>query len=112
MLIGKTQAPAIQKQKIEFMFHCLKARILRFVVQIFDECFTESSSIEKVGFKADWMQAIQGINYFRKQIIKNDQKVDIKQLNSILTDVNRAFILFCCSMVNLSIYRQVSTPGL
>ena len=53
-----------------------------------------------------WFDIVRNTLYFKKQF---DQRQDPLQLNSIIIDVNRAFILYACSMVNKCITQLPST---
>lgn len=54
----------------------------------------------------NWFDAVKAINYFNTKLIDPNQKYDYKRMNSMMVDINRAFVLFCCSMVNMSLQKH------
>lgn len=78
--------------------------MLRFVSQCFEACSTEFSKPDPS--YQTWFEAIKAIHVFRKKLIDPNIKVDFKALYTIIVDINRAFVLYCCSMVNMSLQKH------
>lgn len=55
---------------------------------------------------------MKAINYFKTKLIDSNQKVDYKTMNSNLNDINRVFVLFCCSMVNMNLQKYTKLQNL
>ena len=54
-----------------------------------------------------WMDSIRAIRYFKSKLI--DKINDPRSINSNIVDVNRAFIIYCCSMANYHLSRGQQT---
>ena len=49
-----------------------------------------------------WLQAMSAIKYYKKRFFED--KFDVQFSNMIL-DINRAFVLYCCTFVNYFIMK-------
>ena len=58
-----------------------------------------------------WLQAMKGILYYKKQFVQT-QKTAHSDIDMIMVDANRAFVLYCCTMVNKHLAKNEADKAL
>ena len=69
---------------ISYQIYAFKAYILKYVLNNLSEY--------------NWKNAVQAVRFYKKQFMGDKNQVE--KITQHIKDVNRTFLLYCCSMVN------------
>jgi hypothetical protein len=86
----------LQELGYQYKVYCAKALIMRFIL----------ANLSEKG----WFQAINAIKYYKKRFA--EEKTDLTNINTMIMDINRAFILYCLSNVNYFIMKGIEDRAL
>lgn len=105
LVIDPQRYQEIVKLNFDFKMHSSKALFLKFAVECFDLCRADMGAVEPHHSQM-WFAAVKAVHFFQTHLVDPKVKVDFRMLKSMITDINRAFLLYCCSMVNHCLQRH------
>eukprot|EP00347_Sterkiella_histriomuscorum_P016450 403353129 len=79
----------------QFLLYQSKATILRYVLKNLSD--------------KGWLQAVKAMRFYKKSFIDGQPATSAKDddgISNIMIDVNRTFVLHCCTMINFNITKQ------
>ena len=93
--LTQAQKDALHQHHIGFKALQIKALLIIEVLGLFSKCHESQASLSLA--TVPWFDIVRVTQYYKKQLMN---RLDNLQMNSIIIDVNRAFILYACSRVN------------
>lgn len=93
--LSQQQKEALKEYHIGFKALQIKALLILEVLDLFSKCNESQAALSLPS--VPWFDIVRVTLYYKKQLMN---RPDNMQMNSIIIDVNRAFMLYACSRVN------------
>jgi hypothetical protein len=91
-IIDKEAQVILNQLGCYFKMNSLRAAMLKFVLYNFNE--------------NDWMKAVSAIKTYKNMFNDSKDPLELSSINSIIIDVNRAYVLHCCSYLNFFLAKK------